>query len=79
MFRQSHPQSPLSLWSAPRTRTLAGSDFLSMHRVFIFNCQPIRFQHKQLEVHESQTFSSDLVRVCVLGGNQKKSWLSGQN
>ena len=39
-------QSPLFFRSAPRTQTLARSDVFNMHRVLIFNYQPIRFEHK---------------------------------
>ena len=50
---------------------------LSMPRVLIFNCQPMRFEHERPEVRESRTFSSDLARVRVLGADQKESGLSG--
>ena len=39
--------------------------------VFVF--QPIIFEHKRPAVRESRTFLSDLVRICVLCADQKKT------
>ena len=52
-------------------QTLVMSGLLSVHRVLIFNCRPIRYEHKQPEAHELWTFSSDFARVSVAGADQK--------
>ena len=72
------PGFSLFFWS--RAQTLDRSDFFfNLRRVLIFNCQPIGFEHKSLEVRESRVLSLDLVVVCILEADQKESGLWGQN